>query len=691
MHNNRNKLFLFNLSKFLNTLTMERYKIGGYTVWFPYKPYPAQIQTMETMLKSFGSSKCALIESPTGTGKSLAILCAVMGYLEKKDLNDIIDPKKRRIDNDTENFVNNNRIGNPTIYICSRTHKQIDQLINQLRKTKYNPRISILGSRKQYCINSQLRRALDINTACKDLIDTKRCIYKSGVSRLKKQISNIYDIEEIRNSGKKCGGCPYFASREIANEAEIIFAPYNYIIDPHIRKSLDIELKNAIVIIDEAHNIEDTCRSVGSFELNSRTLDIWMSELLSNARKAILLEGSIENDFLQLSEFIKKFKTKIDIQFEKSRDFHYKVFKGTYMIEQLKILGITQISLNLFQSNIKNIRDNEKAKALLSQNLQQGLESLDFVLKNILTNRAKDEYIFCFKQFVKDKSFAYCFWLLDPSIIFAGLRNEVRSIILLYGTLTPFATFTSELKVNFENKLIAPHILVSNQVFVANIKKGHLKTELTGTYSIANTPEYLSQIATIIENIATQVHIYGGTLVFVPSYVFLKKLHDKMKLPVIVEPDTNSTEKFDATLIEYENKLKDSSHPAIFFCVYRGKASEGINFQDKYARAVIGIGIPYPSINDPQITTKKEYNSTIKNFGGSEWYMIQAIRAVNQALGRIVRHPGDWGAVFLLETRYQTPQIRKQLPQWITRSIKDYDTFDDCKNDFIKFLSEKKN
>ena len=36
----------------------------------------------------------------------------------------------------------------------------------------------------------------------------------------------------------------------------IVFCPYNYLVEPIIRKSMEISLKNNIVILDEAHNIE---------------------------------------------------------------------------------------------------------------------------------------------------------------------------------------------------------------------------------------------------------------------------------------------------------------------------------------------------------------------------------------------------------------------------------------------------
>lgn len=48
---------------------------------FPYKPYDVQADFMKTMTETIIQGKNALLESPTGTGKTLCMLLSAMTSL----------------------------------------------------------------------------------------------------------------------------------------------------------------------------------------------------------------------------------------------------------------------------------------------------------------------------------------------------------------------------------------------------------------------------------------------------------------------------------------------------------------------------------------------------------------------------------------------------------------------------------
>ena len=43
------------------------------------------------------------------------------------------------------------------IIYCSRTHTQVAQMVQSLKKTPYRPKMAILGSRDRMCIHKALR------------------------------------------------------------------------------------------------------------------------------------------------------------------------------------------------------------------------------------------------------------------------------------------------------------------------------------------------------------------------------------------------------------------------------------------------------------------------------------------------------------------------------------------------------
>lgn len=141
--------------------------------------------------------------------------------------------------------------------------------------TCVHPKVSITrGSKDDACRN--------ITTKMK-MGDKNRCTYFSNT---KKQTSyenyglrEVWDIEELVTSLKQKEMCPYYGARDLMEVVDIVFCPYNYLIDPKIRSNMSINIDNQIVIIDEAHNIEDTCRESTNTLITKLELDISIDQL----------------------------------------------------------------------------------------------------------------------------------------------------------------------------------------------------------------------------------------------------------------------------------------------------------------------------------------------------------------------------------------------------------------------------
>ena len=374
-----------------------------YTVQFPFTPYPSQLVMMEKILLALHDGQNALLESPTGTGKTLCLLCASLAFAEEqkkkkknkrkksKNNNGVIatttgggernaDESERDEDaerNGTTTLADapsqppslleaasareNNReflevnasanTSKATIVYVSRTHSQLQQVISELKATAYKPHSSIVGSRKQLCVNEWVAEAAKrmgdgnkrgAEKLCKIACSSEKCDKKMhvgtymervfgidvvngwtgnsgggsggefgslGYGRTKNddgkknkkkggsilshlpsnrddnsnnnnnnkgegKVTTIMDIEDLVKEGNKpYGPCPYYLAREMTRGAEIIFAPYSYILDAGVRRNAlgdtVMNWHNSIVIFDEAHNAESACEEAASRDLTA--------------------------------------------------------------------------------------------------------------------------------------------------------------------------------------------------------------------------------------------------------------------------------------------------------------------------------------------------------------------------------------------------------------------------------------
>lgn len=79
-------------------------------------------------------------------------------------------------------------------------------------------------------------------------------------------------------------------------------------------------------------------------------------------------------------------------------------------------------------------------------------------------------------------------------------------------------------------------------------------------------------------------------------------------------------------------------------------------------------------------------NILLQGLSGRQWYRQQASRAVNQAVGRVIRHKLDFGAILLCDMRFTYPDAIRQLPAWLRPYVKVYNEFGLVQRDLIQFF-----
>ncbi|KAI3786063.1 hypothetical protein L1987_45190 [Smallanthus sonchifolius] len=660
----------------------------------------------------------ALLESPTGTGKTLCLLCATLAW--RKSLGSFSTGRRAGAKHAEGSSSQGESSNLPTIVYTSRTHSQIRQVVQELKRTVYRPKMVVLGSREQLCIHPDvsLLHGRTQTNACHFLCQkrTKRyCTHYPRVSEFVKNNPGLgdepIDIDDLVNIGKNNGPCPYYMSRELHKVVDILFAPYNYLIDPGNRKSLTIEWENSILIFDEAHNLEGICADAASFDLSSALLTTCISEAqncvdIAVARRDELNDKSHNPDnFAILRALLLKLEKRIAEVPIESKEMGF-TKPGEYIYELLEELNITHKTATMLLDTIEDamLLLEEDAKATDSQKTKGTvcrLESIGDILKTIFKENgnahAKNYRVHVQEvevnspdTFKAKKSRIFSWWCFNPGVAMEEFaKKDAGSIILTSGTLSPMDSFAEELKLKFPVHLENPHVISDNQLWAGIVPVGPSGHPFNSSYKTRDSAEYKLNLGNSIGKfwervIACTVNfariVPDGLLVFFPSYYLLNLCIDywknmsgtstnsstiwervcKHKQPV-VEPRQSSL--FPQAIDDYMAKLRDTStNGAVFFAVCRGKVSEGLDFADQAGRAVIVTGIPFALWNDPKVRLKREFLDQ-QVLTGDEWYSQQASRAVNQAVGRVIRHRHDHGAIIFCDERFfqinLTPQVCK--------------------------------
>ncbi|KAE9329605.1 putative ATP-dependent RNA helicase DDX11-like protein 8 [Phytophthora fragariae] len=756
---------------------------------FPYEPYSIQLDLMRQLWETLERGHCGIFESPTGTGKSISLICGALTWLtkhtdelglvqasqnaantdaeaveqvqpkisaepswlsdfeqktadrevkfrqqmvkealagiEKLRLEPEATTKKRKMaiaynhnerkrgrqssssrvskqdgddadehlvdaydsdrvrrgssDSDGEGVSTKGRFGEEKpdfgvvkIIYCSRTHSQISQFVREIRKTSFAERVRVvsLGSRKNLCTNpnvTKLSSDLRMTDKCLDMMQSGKtkngkkvgkCPFyeKELLSHYKDYaLAHVQDIEDLHTLGEDMSICSYYGTRESIPLAQIVTVPYSLLLSKDARETLGLGLENNIVIFDEAHNIIDAINNTYKVEITSKQLVV--------ARRSL---------WSYFTKYEKRFKG-----------------KNAFYIKQL---------LSILECLTKFLRQLSKSagKAAAVGDDDDGATGAQMMTVNDFLFSARIDHFNMFK----------ILGYLSESGLAKKLMGFVESTATSGNTAAPppqAATENSD--EGFESRHISPLRTVEALLKALtgagadgrilaqphNASKGveglvrfillnpviHFQEIVKKSRSVILAGGTMQPVSQVIDQLFSSVPREDVDLFscghLVLWYFFLRIALKKMQ-------------SIDGKL---RNKDNRNGSGAMLLSVVGGKMSEGINFNDELARCVVMVGMPYPNARDAELVEKMAFLDKRIPGSGRQFYESLCMKAVNQSIGRSIRHQKDYSTILLVDHRYSSSAVRSRLPEWIQNRVQPPMSFGQVYSQLVQFYRAK--
>ena len=627
--------------------------------YFPYRPYPQQERYMRDVRSLVEKGGVGFLEAPTGFGKTIAILAATVGTPYR-------------------------------IFYYSRTHAQMRQVAYELEKiNELGNRITgvVRGSRIQLCLDEELRRSNDyiytsetclsrirsfeddrslieiafsrpeVSLTSHERLPTGMDLYcKSEIGEIQipsiipKDAPTLASVENMLEYGLEHRVCPYYLARLLAQTYKVVIGAYNYLF-------IDANYQNQIVVLDEAHNMEDFLKDTVSFKLSRLNVEQALDEIKEVRRPWA-------SDVEEFLAFLLRFFNHADLKDEE-------LLTKELILSEMNEHGVTR-------ERIKNFLDNWP----IILNIQRELIAARGRI--IILDRMRTYWVYNFFEnfFNSSEEFYVGVWnlryknnpqlewlCLEPRIAFDQILSEnPRTVILTSGTLSPLKGTAERLGLKDPFLQSYPTIIPEENILILSISRGLNKKTLTTRFELRKDKETLLDYGrTIVKLINTIPH---GTIVFFPSYELMNTMLDLWEKHGVLDdlqaPAFFETRGSKPVLADMYSREAARDRAALF-AVIRGKLSEGQNFPDEAGRAVILVGVPYPNIKDPRVKAQREYYERKQKGMGSKWYLDQAFNAVNQSLGRVWRHKSDYAIGILLDSRYTYRTNQSRLASWLAQ------------------------
>ena len=577
---------------------------------FPYEPYPQQETFIEDVQNTVARGGVLIAEACNGFGKTISTLSCLL-------------------------------LAGKQIVYATRTHEQVRQVLLELEtiNDKSGDKYSAvnLASRNFLCINSECRTlpTSEAQELCHNLRKDEKCPYIHEIERPPKNLPIILGRKELIREGRRRNLCPYFLSRRMAKEVNVIVAPYPYIFNPMIRLMTGLDLEKKILILDEGHNIDQVGQEILSDSITERVLSAAAEELRLIGKSPIYIN--------RIGEHILK----------SNRDKPRLVAPSVLVYELEKAMR-TEIK-SFIEGHAPLI---DEIKAVKVQNRNPSVSYLNGLLNffELLQTSHKSKYVGLYtRNYYGAPVIEYrC---LDPRLAIDPVVKDASGVLIMSGTLSPIDTFAEIIGQEKATKCVYPPIQKSDRI------KLTIDTSITSAYS-ERTDQMINKMGVAVSEDLKQVN--NGALIFFTQRGFMNSCIESWTRKSIIKHRGGIqylggkqlfVEGRDATqnreIVTKYKKIAVGVGGAVLCCVFRGRNSEGSNFPGDQARGIFLVGVPYANYGDPIVKAQIDFFDKQKRGLGNKWYTMDAFRAANQSLGRGIRGIDDWCQYWLLDKRYR--------------------------------------
>lgn len=524
----------------------------------------------------------------------------------------------------------------------------------------------------------------------------------------------VYTFEQIKQKGQHFKFCPYFLTRKALSSSNFLILTYNYVLDPKIKEKINLPM-NAILIFDEAHNIDNACLEAFSYEISrsvvngcSKGLEVMEDMIKTGSGNTVNACASHKehadrmHDIESLSTFSQK-KWPGNLR----KDVHVlSILKR--ILEFLRIkLKSTHLTINTPQNFLCSLENltfiSRRTLSCLKKRFQmikmpfdENVDKLN-VLVDMMDTLSRyagsNAFSVVFEPFLSNNSLSPKLTLScnDSRIAMSALK--FKSIMITSGTLTPFDVYMRLLGITGKSVSIRgstkevlivskgnDQINVSSDVSLESSKTVQIKQSndtvpntdahgstrnaglandfehalLSSSYKLRASSSTIRNYATLIKDLCDVVP--DGMIIFFPSYVFMHEIISKCefmikKLHKLIFIETINYGESINALANYKRAIKQG-RGAIMFCVARGKVSEGIDFKNEEGRCVLLIGVPFAFTES--VIIKERLKFLKQNINLNAFLQFDALRHALQCLGRVVRGKNDYGLMVMADYRYNS-------------------------------------